>query len=140
MVVGTATLVAGAACRAHHTSGYEGVPTGLVVGGVHLVDGGDGVAASGELHMLSNLHFAYSKEMLRCAKTHVASVHFKCFGCLRGTYVAIVSDECCKSISECCIYFSNCICMLYKSVPNVSFVFLDVLLQVYLSRYCVSHI
>jgi hypothetical protein len=69
MVVGTvapATGLRGDAYRAHDTSGHEGVPAGLVVSGVHLVDGGDGAAASGELHMPSSLHFASSKEMLRC--------------------------------------------------------------------------
>jgi sulfur relay (sulfurtransferase) complex TusBCD TusD component (DsrE family) len=48
-----------------------------------LVDGCDGVAASAELHVPASLHFASSKEMLRYAKTHVASVHFNCFKCFR---------------------------------------------------------
>jgi hypothetical protein len=49
-------------------------------------------------------------------------------------YVAIVSDECCKSISECCNGYTH---MLQKSVPNVLSVFLDVLLQVCLSERCI---
>ena len=52
----------------------EGVPVDVVVGGVHLIDGGDGAAASGELHMPASLHFASSKKMLRCDETHVASL------------------------------------------------------------------
>ena len=48
MLVGTAALATGAGgglCvprGAHDTSGHEGVPTGLIVGGVHLVDVGAG--------------------------------------------------------------------------------------------------
>jgi hypothetical protein len=54
----------GAACRAHDTRSHEGVLAGLVVSGVHLVDGGDGAAASGELYTPASLHFTSSKEML----------------------------------------------------------------------------
>jgi glycerol-3-phosphate dehydrogenase len=79
MVVGTTMLAARAACRAHHTSGCEGVPIGLVVGGVHLVDGGDGVAASGELHTLLSLHFACNKEVLRCTKNTCCKRTFQVF-------------------------------------------------------------
>ena len=68
LVVGIAALAAGAACRAYDTSGHEGAPVDIVVGGVHLVDGGDGAAASDVLHMPASLHFVSSKEMLRCAE------------------------------------------------------------------------
>ena len=77
MVVGTVAPAAGlpgVACRAHNTTSLEKVPADVVVGGVHMVDGGDGAAASGELHMPASLHFASSKEMLRCDETHVASL------------------------------------------------------------------
>ena len=114
MVVGTAAPAAGAACRAHDTSGHEGVPVGLVVGRVHLVDGGDGVAASGELHTPASLHFASNKEILRCAENACCKRMFQAFGCFRGTlqlfqmniakidqnvtYVAMVVHECCKGL------------------------------------------
>jgi hypothetical protein len=52
-------------------------------------------------------------------------------------YVVIVSYECCKSRSKCCICCNGCTHMLQRSVPNVSSVFLDVLLQVYLSGCCI---
>jgi hypothetical protein len=64
MVVVTAASAARVACQAHDTSGHKGVPADLVVGGVHLVNGDDGAAAFGELHMPTSLHFASSKEML----------------------------------------------------------------------------
>jgi hypothetical protein len=46
---------------AQDTGGHEGVPTGLMVGGVDLVDGGDGAAAFGELHTSASLHFINNK-------------------------------------------------------------------------------
>ena len=52
-------------------------------------------------------------------------------------YVAIVSDECCKSRSECCICCNGCTRILQKFVPNVSSVFLDVLLQVCFFGCCI---
>jgi hypothetical protein len=86
----------------------------------HLVDGGDGAAASGELHTLASLHFTSNKEMLLCAETHVASICFKRFGCFRGmlqlfqmnvakvyqnvAYVAIVVYYVAKVYSQCFIY------------------------------------
>jgi hypothetical protein len=59
-------------------SGHEGVPSGFVVGGVHLVDGGDGAVASGE-HTLASLHFASSKEMLRCVENACCKRMFQVF-------------------------------------------------------------
>jgi hypothetical protein len=97
MVVGTATPTTGlwgAACRPHDTSGHDGVPAGLVVGGVHLVDGGDSASASDELHTPASLHFASSKEMLRCAKNACYKCMFQVF-MMFLRYVAIVSEECC---------------------------------------------
>ena len=85
MVMGTAALSAGAACRAHDTSGHEGVPANLIVGGVHQVEGGDGAATSGELHAPASLHFASSKEMLRCVENACCKRMFQAFGCFRGT-------------------------------------------------------
>jgi hypothetical protein len=82
MVVGTAAPTAvlrGATCRPHDTSGYEGAPACLVVGGVHLVDGGNDASASGELHMPTSLHFASSKEILRCTENACCKCMFKCF-------------------------------------------------------------
>jgi hypothetical protein len=43
------------------TGGHEGVPAGLVVDTVDLVDGGNDVAASGELYTPASLHFISSK-------------------------------------------------------------------------------
>jgi hypothetical protein len=43
------------------TGGHEGVPAGLVVGTADLVDGGNGVAASGELYTPTSLHFVSNK-------------------------------------------------------------------------------
>jgi hypothetical protein len=86
-------------------------------------------------HMPASLYFASSKEMLRCAETHVASVHFKCCGCFRSmlqlfqmnvAYVAMVVHVsckglflmfhlcfwtyCCKCVYGCCIRFK---CFIY---------------------------
>jgi glycerol-3-phosphate dehydrogenase len=71
--------VAGAACRARDTSGCEGVSASVVVSGVHLVDGGDDAAASGELHTPASLHFASSKKMLRCAENTCCKRMFQVF-------------------------------------------------------------
>ena len=49
----------------------------------------------------------------------------------------MVSDECCKSISECCICSDGCTRMLQRYVPNVSSVFLGILLQVCLFGCCI---
>jgi hypothetical protein len=62
----------GAGCSSH-----EGVLADLVVGGVHLVDGGDGAAASGE-HTPASLHFASSK-MLWCAENVCCNCMFQVF-------------------------------------------------------------
>jgi hypothetical protein len=140
-VVGTASPasgVAGPTCRAHDNSGHEGVPAGHVIGEVHLVDGGDDTAASSELYTPGSLHFASSKEMLRCVETHVASVCLKCFGCFRDmlqlcqmnvakidqnvAYVAMVVHVCCKSLLQMfhlCFWMYYCKCV-YLYVAYVS--------------------
>jgi hypothetical protein len=51
--------------------------------------------------------------------------------------VAIVLDECCKSRSECCICCNGYTHILQMSIHNVSSIFLDVLLHVCLSGYCI---
>jgi hypothetical protein len=50
---------------AQYISGHEGVPAGFAAGGVDLVNGGNGAAASSELQMLTSLSILpNSKEML----------------------------------------------------------------------------
>jgi hypothetical protein len=66
-------------------------------------------------------------------KTHVASVCLKFF--FYVSEIAIVLDECCKSRLECYICCNGYTHILQMSVPNVSSMFLDVLLQVCLSGY-----
>jgi hypothetical protein len=62
VVVGAATPAAGVACLgAQDTDGHEGVPVGLIVGIVNLVNGGDDLAVSRELHTLASLYFVSSK-------------------------------------------------------------------------------
>jgi hypothetical protein len=92
MVVRTAAQTTG---RSHNTSGHEGVLAGLVVGGVDLVNGADGAAASDELHTSASLHFTSSKEMLRYAENACCKHMFQ----VSKRYIAIVSDECYKNRS-----------------------------------------
>jgi hypothetical protein len=44
-----------------------------------MVDGGDGAAASGELHTTTSHHFASSNEMLQCAENACCKRMFQVF-------------------------------------------------------------
>jgi hypothetical protein len=107
MVVGTVAWDAGSVCQAHDPDSHKGVLASLVLGGVHLMDGGDGAATFGELHTTSSLHFASSKEMLQCAENACCKRMFQVFQMFQR-YVAIVSYECCKSRLKCCICCNGC--------------------------------
>jgi hypothetical protein len=52
-------------------------------------------------------------------------------------YVVIVSCECCKSRSGCCICCNGCTLMLQAFIPNVSSVFSGRVLQLCLSGCCI---
>ena len=68
---------------AQDTGGHEGVPVGLAVGEIDLVDGGDVAAASGELHTPTSLH-SHKQQGDVALKMNVASVCFNYFKCFRG--------------------------------------------------------
>jgi hypothetical protein len=71
-------------------------------------------------------------------KTHVASVCFKCFRCSRGMLQVFKINI--VKVDRDVVYVAmdnGCIRMMQRSVPNVSSVFSDVLLQVCLSRCCI---
>jgi hypothetical protein len=92
--------------------------------------------ASSELHMPTTLFSQATRRCYDVLKTHVASVYFKCFRCFRGM-LQVFQMGVAKVDRKCCICCNSCTCMLQRSIPNVSFVFPDILLQLCLTGCCI---